>query len=323
MLNLPDYITLSEVGPRDGLQSLDRWIETDTKIAMIDRLSRAGFPVIEITGFVRNSVIPNLRDAEEVCARIQRRQGIIYRALVPNARGAERAVDSKLDELLGLLTVSESYLRKNQNMTMDEAIDQGVKCFRIADAAGMGFVMALGVAMWCAYEGPIPQDKTIAVLRRLHDGGIRRFYLAGSMGMEDPMMVASLFRRAAKEFPGCEFGYHVHNLSGQGPAKVLAAVDAGASFIEGSICGIGGGIAMPTSVASVGNLPTEDLVCMFESMGVRTGVSPQEAVAASREIAALLGITAGSHASQIGTRDEMLNQGKHNPRNPQTAARDA
>jgi hydroxymethylglutaryl-CoA lyase len=322
MLNLPDYITLSEVGPRDGLQSLDRWIETDTKIAMIDRLSRAGFPVIEITGFVRNSVIPNLRDAEEVCARIQRRQGIKYRALVPNARGAERAVDSKLDELLGLLTVSESYLRKNQNMTMDEAIDQGVKCFRIADAAGMGFVMALGVAMWCAYEGPIPQDKTIAVLRRLHDGGIRRFYLAGSMGMEDPMMVASLFRRAAKEFPGCEFGYHVHNLSGQGTANVLAAVDAGASFIEGSICGIGGGIAMPTSVASVGNLPTEDLVCMFESMGVRTGVSPQEAVAASREIAALLGITAGSHASQIGTRDEMLNQGKHNPRNPQTAARD-
>ena len=323
MLNLPDYITLSEVGPRDGLQSLDRWIETDTKIAMIDRLSRAGFPVIEITGFVRNSVIPNLRDAEEVCARIQRRQGIKYRALVPNARGAERAVESKLDELLGLLTVSESYLRKNQNMTMDEAIDQGVKCFRIADAAGMGFVMALGVAMWCAYEGTIPQDKTIAVLRRLHDGGIRRFYLAGSMGMEDPMMVASLFRRAAKEFPGCEFGYHVHNLSGQGTANVLAAVDAGASFIEGSICGIGGGIAMPTSVASVGNLPTEDLVCMFESMGVRTGVSPQEAVAASREIAALLGITAGSHASQIGTREEMLNQGKHNPRNPQTAARDA
>jgi len=323
MLNFPEHITISEVGPRDGLQSLDRWIETDTKIAMIDRLSRASFPVIEVTGFVRNSVIPNLRDAEEVCARIQRRHGTKYRALVPNARGAERAIDSKLDELLGLITVSESYLRKNQNMTMDEAIDQGVKCFRIADGAGMGFVMALGVSMWCAYEGPIPQDKTIAVLRRLHDGGIRRFYLAGSMGMEDPVMVSSLFRRASKEFPGCEFGYHVHNLSGQGTANVLAAVDAGATFIEGSICGIGGGIAMPTSVASVGNLPTEDLVCMFESMGVRTGVSPQEAVAASRDIAALLGITASSHAAQIGTRDEMLKQGQHNPRNPQTTARDA
>jgi hydroxymethylglutaryl-CoA lyase len=319
MLNLPERITISEVGPRDGLQSLDRWIPTDTKIAMIDRLSRAGFPVIEITGFVRNTVIPNLKDAEEVCGRIQRRPGTKYRALVPNARGAERAVGANLDEMLGLITVSETYLRKNQNMSMDQAVDQAIQCFRTADGAGVGFVMALGVAMWCAYEGPIPQDKTIALLRRLRDGGIRRFYLAGSMGMEDPVMVASLFRRAGSEFPDCEFGYHVHNLSGLGTANVLAAVDAGATFVEGSICGIGGGIAMPTSLASVGNLPTEDLVCMFEAMGVRTGVAPEEAVAASREIAAMLGIEARSHAVHVGTRDELLEQGRHHPRNPQTA----
>lgn len=320
MLNLPERITISEVGPRDGLQSLDRWIPTDTKVAMIDRLSRAGFPVIEVTGFVRNTVIPNLKDAEEICGRIQRRPGTVYRALVPNARGADRAVGANLDEMLGLITVSETYLRKNQNMTLDEAIDQAIKCFRIADGVGVGFVMALGVAMWCAYEGAIPQDKTIAMLRRLRDGGIRRFYLAGSMGMEDPVMVASLFRRAAREFPDCEFGYHVHNLSGHGTANVLAAVDAGATFIEGSICGIGGGIAMPTSLASVGNLPTEDLICMFEAMGVRTGVVPEEAVAAAREIAAMLGIEARSHAAHVGTRGELLEQGRHHPRNPQTVS---
>lgn len=318
MLNLPERITITEVGPRDGLQSLDRWIATETKVAMIDRLSRAGFPVIEVTGFARNTVIPNLRDAEEICGRIQRRPGIKYRALVPNARGAERAVGAELDEMLGLITVSETYLRKNQNMSLDEAVDQAIRCFRIADGAGVGFVMAIGVAMWCAYEGTIAQDKTIAVLRRLREGGIRRFYLAGSMGMEDPVMVASLFRRAARELPDCEFGYHVHNLSGQGTANVLAAVDAGATFIEGSICGIGGGIALPTSLASVGNLPTEDLVCMFEAMGVDTGVSPQEAVAASREIAAMLGIEARSHAAHVGTRTELLEQGRHHPRNPQT-----
>jgi hydroxymethylglutaryl-CoA lyase len=317
MMNLPQHITISEVGPRDGLQSLDRWIDTDTKIAMIDRLSRAGFPVIEVTGFTRNTVIPNLKDAEEVCGRIQRRPGTKYRALVPNVRGADRAAAANLEEMLGLITVSETYLRKNQNMSLDEAIDQGIRCFRVADGAGVGFVMAVGVAMWCAYEGEIPQDKTMAVLRRLREGGIRRFYLAGSMGMEDPVMVASLFRRAAGELPDCEFGYHVHNLSGFGTANVLAAVDAGATFIEGSICGIGGGIAMPTSVASVGNLPTEDLVCLFEAMGVRTGVAPEEAVAASREIAAMLGIEARSHAAQIGTRAELLEQGQHHPRNPQ------
>jgi hydroxymethylglutaryl-CoA lyase len=319
VLNLPQRITISEVGPRDGLQSLDKWIDTDTKVAMIDRLSRAGFPVIEVTGFARSTVIPNLKDAEEVCGRIQRRPGTVYRALVPNARGADRAVGANLGEMLGLITVSETYLRKNQNMSLDQAVDEAIKCFRIADGAGVGFVMALGVAMWCAYEGAIPQDKTIAVLRRLRDGGIRRFYLAGSMGMEDPVMVASLFRRAASELPDCEFGYHVHNLSGWGTANVLAAVDAGASFVEGSICGIGGGIAMPTSVAGVGNLPTEDLVALFEAMGVRTGIDPAEAAAASREIAALLGIEPRSHVAHIGTRAELLEQGRLHPRNPHPA----
>jgi hydroxymethylglutaryl-CoA lyase len=319
VLNLPQRITISEVGPRDGLQSLDKWIDTDTKVAMVDRLSRAGFPVIEVTGFARSTVIPNLKDAEEVCGRIQRRPGTVYRALVPNARGADRAVGANLGEMLGLITVSETYLRKNQNMSLDQAVDEAIKCFRIADGAGVGFVMALGVAMWCAYEGAIPQDKTIAVLRRLRDGGIRRFYLAGSMGMEDPVMVASLFRRASSELPDCEFGYHVHNLSGWGTANVLAAVDAGASFVEGSICGIGGGIAMPTSVAGVGNLPTEDLVALFEAMGVRTGINPAEAAAASREIAAMLGIEPRSHVAHIGTRAELLEQGRLHPRNPHPA----
>jgi hydroxymethylglutaryl-CoA lyase len=319
VLNLPERITISEVGPRDGLQSLDKWIATDTKVAMIDRLSRTGLPVIEVTGFARSTVIPNLKDAEEVCGRIQRRPGTVYRALVPNARGADRAVGANLDEMLGLITVSETYLRKNQNMSLEEALDQAVKCFRIADGAGVGFVMAIGVSMWCAYEGAIPPDKTMAVLRRLRDGGIRRFYLAGSMGMEDPVMVSSLFRRAARELPDCEFGYHVHNLSGWGTANVLAAVDAGASFIEGSICGIGGGIAMPTSVAGVGNLPTEDLVALFETMGVRTGVDPAEAAAAAREIAAMLDIEPRSHVAHIGTRAELLEQGRLNPRNPHPA----
>ncbi len=315
MLNFPDKITVSEVGPRDGLQSLDKWIDTDIKIAMIDRLSQAAFPVIEVTGFARTSVIPNLKDAEEVCARIRRRPGTVYRGLVPNKRGAERAIDSKLDEMLGLITASETYLRKNQNMSLEEAVEQGISCFRTADAAGVGFVMAIGVALWCAYEGLIPEDKTIGLLRRFRNAGIRRFYLAGSMGMEDPVQVSSIFRRIGKEFPDCEVGYHVHNLSGCGTANVIAAVDGGAAFIEGSICGIGGGIAMPTSVASVGNLPTEDLVVLFESMGIRTGIDPQEAVTASREIAAMLGIAPRSHSAQVGTRAELLEQGRSNPRN--------
>lgn len=314
MLSFPDHVTVCEVGPRDGLQSLDKWIATDTKVAMIDRLSAAGLPVIEVTGFARASVIPNLKDAEEVCARIQRRPGTVYRALVPNERGAERALESRLDELLGLITASETYLRKNQNMSLEQAVEQGIACFRAADGAGIGFVMAIGCGLWCAYEGLIPQDKTVGLARRFRDAGIRRFYIAGSMGMEDPVQVGAMFRRLATELPDCEFGYHVHNLSGCGTANVIAALDGGASFIEGSICGLGGGIAMPTSVASVGNLPTEDLLALFETMGIHTGVSAAEAVAAARDVAALLEIEPRSHAALVGTRAELLDQGRANPR---------
>lgn len=315
MLSLPRKIVVTEVGPRDGLQSLHKWIDTDTKIAMIDRLSDAGFPVIEVTGFARPSVIPNLKDAEEVCARIKRRPGTVYRGLVPNARGAERALDSKLDEMLGLITVSETYLRKNQNMTLDQAVDEGIKTFRIADGAGVPFVMAVGVALWCAYEGRIPEEKTIGLMRRFRAAGIRRFYIAGSMGMEDPLQVGGVFRRIGKDLPDCEVGYHVHNLSGWATANVVAALDGGATSIEGAICGIGGGIAMPTTVAAVGNLPSEDLVNLLEAMGIETGIDPQAAVAASREIAAMLGIDARSYAAQVGTREELLQQGRTHPRN--------
>ncbi len=313
-MRVPKKVLLCEVGPRDGLQSLGKWIDTETKVAMVDRLSDAGFPVIEVTGFAHPRVIPALKDAEEVVARIRRRKGTVYRALVPNARGAERAAAAKVDEMLGLITVSETYLKHNQNMTREQAIEEGIRAFRIAEKAGIRFVMALGVSMWCAYEGKIPVEKSLSLLRRFRDAGMRRFYLAGSMGLEDPVQVFTTFSRVREAFPDCEFGYHVHNYAGWGTANVLMALDAGVSFIEGSICGIGGGIAMPRSVASVGNLPTEDLVVMFNEMGIETDIDTNAAVAAARDIAAMLGIEARSHAVQAGTREDVVEWGRKHPR---------
>ena len=147
MLSFPDSVDVVEVATRDGLQSFSRWVDTDTKVAMIDRLSEAGFPVIEVTAFAHPRAIPHLRDAEEVCARIKRREGTIYRGLAPNARGADRAVSAGVDEILGLLTVSEAYLRKNQNMSLDEAVSQASEAFRISDNAERRFVMAVGMSM--------------------------------------------------------------------------------------------------------------------------------------------------------------------------------
>ena len=312
-LSLPRKVVVAEVGPRDGLQSFPRFIDTDTKVAMIDKLSDLGFPVIEVSSFAHPNIVPHLRDAEEVFERIKRRPGTVYRALVPNARGAERGAKARVDEMLGLITISATYTRKNQNMTIDQAIAQNLTSFKIADTSGIPFVMALGMAFWCAYEGQIPEENVIAVVQRFHDGGIRRFYLAGSLGMEDPSHVNRLFHRLAELFPSASFGFHIHNLSGMATANILAAVDAGAEWLEGAICGIGGGIAMPTRLGSVGNFPTEDLVAMLAEMGIETGIDPERTVTVSREIAAMLGIDPQSHRANGATRKAVAELATHSP----------
>jgi hydroxymethylglutaryl-CoA lyase len=312
-LSFPKTITVAEVGPRDGLQGFPRWIDTGTKVAIIDRLSDLGLPVIEVSSFAHPKVVPHLRDAEEVFERIRRRPGTMYRALVPNARGAERATKARVDEMLGLITISATYTRKNQNMTIDGAIEQNLESFQIAEASNIPFVMALGMAFWCAYEGLIPEDNVIAVVRRLHEGGIRRFYLAGSLGMEDPAHVNRLFSRIGKLFPDATFGFHVHNLSGMATANILAALDAGVQWLESAICGIGGGIAMPTRLGSVGNFPTEDLVAMLAEMGIETGIDPDQTAALSREISALLGVDPQSHRANGATRKSVTELATNSP----------
>jgi hydroxymethylglutaryl-CoA lyase len=312
-LYLPKEIVVAEVGPRDGLQSFPRWIDTGTKVEIIDRLSGLGLPVIEVSNFAHPKVIPHLRDAEEVFERIKRRPGTVYRGLVPNARGAERAAAAKVDEMLGLITISATYTRKNQNMTIDEAIAQNLESFRIAEKHSIPFVMALGMSFWCAYEGQIPEENVVEVVRRLHDGGIHRFYLAGSLGMEDPAHVNRLFRRLGEQFPQAAFGFHIHNLSGMATANILAALDAGVTWLEGAICGIGGGIAMPNKLGSVGNFPTEDLVSMLAEMGIATGIDPERIVALSQDIAQLLGITPQSHRGSGATRRNVADLATNNP----------
>jgi hydroxymethylglutaryl-CoA lyase len=311
MLSLPAQVTVVDVAARDGLQSFPRWVDTQTKIAMVDRISQAGFPVVEVTGFVHPRAVPHLRDAEEVLAGIQRRPGTIYRALVPNARGAERAVQAKAppDEILGLIVASDTYLAKNQNMTMDQAVEQAIEAFRIAQQAGLSFVMAIAGAFWDMYEGPTPQPKVLGLCERFHAAGIRKLYLAGSLGMEDPLHVNLLFAEVKRRWPDMELGFHVHNMSGAATANIVAALDGGASFLEGSICGIGGGIALPGTVRSIGNLASEDIVYLLNEMGIATGMDTDEVVAAARDVAALLDVIPAGHIAHSGSRAELMAKG--------------
>lgn len=306
MLALPHGIEIVEVAPRDGLQSFPRPVDTATKIRMVNLLTRAGFRTIEVTSFAHPKAVPHLADAERVMAGIERRPGTVYRALVPNARGAERAIAAGADEILGLATVSRAYLRRNQNMERHEALDQAVRAFALAEAAGRRFVMALGMAFWCPYEGLIPTADVTDCVAFLHRHGIRNIYLAGSVGLEDPRHVGALFAALCAQFPDVRFGYHVHDRGGFAPANILAALDAGATWLEGAILGLGGGIAMPESVGDAGNYPTEDLVNLCEVAGISSGLDLQGVTAAAAEIAALIGVVPTSRALNGGTRAAAL-----------------
>jgi hypothetical protein len=208
---LPERIQLVDVAPRDGLQSLPKWIDTDTKVWLCNRLTDLGVPVVEVASFAHPKVVPNMRDAEEVFARIRRKPGVVYRGQAPNARGAHRAVEAKVGEMLGLITVSETYTRHNQNMSNDQAVEQNILSFKVAEREGIPFVMAIGMAFWCPYEGLIPEQAVVDLVGRFRNAGIKRQYLAGSLGMEDPAHVNRLFKRLYAQFPDVELGFHIHN----------------------------------------------------------------------------------------------------------------
>ncbi len=302
MIRFPESTRVVEVGSRDGLQSLSRWVSTDDKVWLIDALSDLGFGTIEVTGFVSTRAIPNLADADEVMARIRRRSGTVYRGLAPNARGAQRAVAAGCDEIEGLVTASEAYTARNQNMTVATAFEQAIASHRVVEAAGRRFVLAIGMAFFCPYDHEIPEARVLDLIDRAWNAGVRAIYLAGSLGMESPREVGERFGRIRDRWPDLDLGFHVHNMNGLAPATILCALDAGVDWFETSICGIGGGVATPTAT---GNFPTEDIVRMFEDCGVQTGLDTDAVMLAARSIANRLQIPVDSAAGRHGSRAEM------------------
>ena len=297
-MKFPKKIKVIEVGPRDGLQSLNKWIPTQDKIEMINLLSSAKFPVIEVSSFAHPKVVPMLNDVEKVFEQINRHTGTVYRALSPNLKGTSRAIETRMvDEILGLLTVSETYSLKNQNMTLDDAINEAGKSFKLCEKSDVDFVMAIGVAFYCPYDGLISNEKILSVVQRLYNKGIRRVYLAASTGMENPANINYVFNKIRDEFSDLDCGFHVHDRIGMAATNMFSALDAGATSVEGSICGIGGGIAMPHGTGDYGNLPTEDIVSMLNRSNVETQLNTKTVHETAVKIASLLKIKSNSRTN--------------------------
>jgi hydroxymethylglutaryl-CoA lyase len=302
-MHYPESVDIVEAGPRDGLQSLPRMYSTQQKVDMIVELMDAGLKKIEATAFVRPDVIPQLSDAEAVLAAVPRRPDCVLRALVPNRRGTERALAAGADELLGLITASESYNRKNQGMSIDDNLRELEHVASLAQDAGVPVVVAIGLAMFCPYDGEIPPDRVVGIIERLKASGLDAYYIATSVGVDGPRRTSELCGRLLDAWPDLELAVHLHDTNGMALANALAAMDAGVRVFEGSICGIGGGIRMPTGMPRCGNVATEDLVHLFYESGVETDLDLDKVVRASQAIADLLDLEeTGGIASRGATK---------------------
>ena len=285
-MRLPERVTMCEVGTRDGFQIEPDFIPTEQKVEVVDRLSAAGLPRIEVTSFVHPKAVPQLRDAEEVMARITRRPGTRYAALVPNEKGAVRAIEAGVDAIHTVLSASESHNLANVNMTIAESLDRLGAVLRVAAAAKLHVGCGISTSFDCPFEGDVPLAQLERVVGRLIEMGARAVGLADTTGMANPRQVGRVLEHLIPRFPGIEWTLHTHDTRAMAIANILAAMEHGVTNFDASIGGLGG---CPFAPGASGNVCTEDLVHCLHAMGVQTGIDLDRLVGVSRRVQEIVG----------------------------------
>jgi hydroxymethylglutaryl-CoA lyase len=267
-MRLPEHVTICEVGPRDGFQIEPEFIATDAKVEVIDLLSAAGVPRIEATSFVHP------------------RAGTRYTALVPNDKGAVRAVDAGVDEIHTVVSASESHNLANVNMTVAESIDKLRAVMRVAERAHVRVACGISTSFGCPFEGDVPLPRLESVVAGLVDIGARAIALADTTGMANPRQVVAVLEHLGPRFPGIEWTLHTHDTRAMAIPNILAAMAWGVRHFDASIGGLGG---CPFAPGASGNVCTEDLVHCLHAMGVSTGIDLDALLVASRRVQQVVG----------------------------------
>jgi hydroxymethylglutaryl-CoA lyase len=272
-------ILVSEVGPRDGLQSVDRTMPTGVKTKWIDALAGAGLREIEVGSFVSAKRLPQMADAGDVVRHAITIDDLNVLALVPNLRGAQAAVSAGAHALSMPVSASRLHSQANIGMTPEEAVEQVAKVDALRANSGRPVSLEVGIstAFGCTMEGPVSEDWVIELAVKCADAGADSIGLSDTTGYGNPAQVKRLFTRLRSELGEKAGGAHLHNTRGQGLANVVAALDAGVTTFDSSLAGLGG---CPYAPGASGNIVTEDLVYLLESMGLRTGVDIEALIAA-------------------------------------------
>jgi hydroxymethylglutaryl-CoA lyase len=299
MVQFPEHVTLCDVTLRDGLQSEKEFVPTQKKLALYDALLASGIKHFEIGAFVSPRVIPQMQDSEEVIAKAKKEKGVVFQALVPNLIGAQRAVNTDVDELIYLSTASETYTKKNQNRTIDQVLEQLADVVKVAHEKGVKVRLGIGMSFDCPYEGPTPPDRVLRMIERGLEAGVDSIQPADSVGTATPGRVQELLKSIYDRWPDVDIGLHFHDNRGQALANTLAGIDAGCRHIDASLAGLGG---TPIYAGSMGNACLEDMVYMLHGAGVKTGINLEKLVKAASLAEEVVGHKGNSHLLRAGIK---------------------
>lgn len=289
-------IFFNEVVTRDGFQNEPAFVATDAKVALIDELSACGYAKIEVTSFTSAKAIPMLRDAEEVMGRIRRVPNVETTVLVPNVRGAERALESQADELNLVMSVSETHNLANLRMPREKSF-AGLR--EVIEMAG-GMVpvnVSLSCCFGCPMQGDVPEAEVMRWADRFAALGVRGLTICDTTGMAHPAQVRRLTQALQQRFGRLQLTLHFHNTRGMGLANVLASVDEGITRFDGSLGGLGG---CPYAPGATGNICSEDAIHMLHAMGHDTGIDLPRLLAAARQLPSIVGHDVPGQVAKAG-----------------------
>jgi len=278
MLQFPERVAIYEVGPRDGLQNEPTPVATATKVELVDRLSTAGLPYVEVSSFVHPRWIPQLGDAEDVFAQIRKDEGIRYSALVPNMRGLRRAQEAGLDSVAVFISSSEAHNKRNLNRSIEDSFEDIGKVMAELEGSGCWIRGYVSMVFGCPYEGEVPIERVERVVERLFELGVDQVSLGDTVGLASPASISRRVGTLTGKLPADAMALHLHDTRGTALANVVAGLDAGIRIFDGAVGGLGG---CPYAPGATGNVATEDLVQMLHSMGIETGVDLDALVDAS------------------------------------------
>lgn len=299
-MNIPRKVTVVEVGPRDGFQNEPMFIPTNEKIKLINKLSETGLSKIEATVFGHPKVMPQVADAAEVLAGITRWEGVTYILLVPNLRGMERVLQAKvdkLDELRVVVSASEAYNKALLNKSVSESLDEIKEITRMALDKGWMVGGHISSAFGCSVEGWVPAEQVEGIAETYIAMGVHELILGDTTGMAHPQQVSELVRRLQAKFKGVKLGLHFHDTRGAGLANVYAGLIEGVTMFDSSIGGLGG---CPFAPGATGNIATEDLVHLLESMGIDTGINLTKLLQCGKLVQDVIGKELPSHVLKAG-----------------------